>query len=124
MNDVKQPYPWEQGQCAVPMWSFGAPAGSCGNKAYGHQLPAKLLDLLRPTAARPYCFGHCCPMHGGPSEGEPIVFQDGLTPGGRPMWCAVMPGFINLQESPAGFSGDSIKAVADLRAAFANEAKP
>ncbi len=35
------------------------------------------------------------------------------------MWCAVMPDFINLQESPAGFDGNAIRAVANLRAAIA-----
>jgi hypothetical protein len=58
-------------------------------------------------------------MHGGPREGEPIVFQDGLTPEGRPMWCAVMPDFINLQESLAGFDGDPVRSVSNLRAALA-----
>ncbi|KKC39548.1 hypothetical protein WH87_04990 [Devosia epidermidihirudinis] len=58
-------------------------------------------------------------MHGGPAEGQPIVFQDGYTEKGRPMYCAVMPGFINLQESPAGFSGDGRTAIANLRAAIA-----
>jgi len=34
------------------------------------------------------------------------------------MWCAVMPGFVNLQESDAGFSGDPLLAIANLRAAL------
>ncbi len=56
---------------------------------------------------------------GGPKEGEPILFRDGLTPEGRPMYCAVMPGFENLQESPAGFDGNGIRAIANLRAEVA-----
>jgi hypothetical protein len=34
------------------------------------------------------------------------------------MWCAVMPGFVNLQENRAGFSGNPVKAVSNLRAAL------
>ncbi len=34
------------------------------------------------------------------------------------MWCAVMPDFINLQESPCGFDGSPARAVAKLRAAL------
>jgi hypothetical protein len=30
-----------------------------------------------------------------------------------------MPDFVNLQESPAGFSGDPIEAIAELRSAIA-----
>lgn len=32
------------------------------------------------------------------------------------MWCAVMPGFRNLQEDPAGFDGDANEAIRKLRA--------
>lgn len=38
------------------------------------------------------------------------------------MWCAVMPDFINLQESPAGFSANAVQAIARLRAAIESEA--
>lgn len=114
--------PWKGGTCRVPMWMGGGPAGHCGETAFGPQYPRKLLAeknsryLLDHPA---YCFGSCCPDHGGPAEGDPIVFQDGLTSQGRPMWCAVMPGFVDLQESLAGFSGDPVEAVAELRAAIA-----
>ena len=96
----------------------GSPAGRCGETAFGPQYPREVLAeknsrylLDRP----PYCPpGPCCPNHGGPKEGEPIVFQDGYTDKGRQMWCAVMPDFINLQESSAGFSGDGRVAIANL----------
>ena len=111
---------WEEAKCRVPMWIAGSPAGFCGERAFGHQLPKKLLwherNWMRGDA--PYCFGHCCPNHGGPHEGQPIVFHDGYTHEGRQMWCAVMPGFTNLQESEAGFSGDPVEAVTNLRAAL------
>jgi len=35
------------------------------------------------------------------------------------MWCAVMPDFVNLQESPAGFSGNAVAAVKNLHTAIA-----
>jgi hypothetical protein len=41
--------------------------------------------------------------------------MDGYTNEGRPMWCAVAPDFENLQESPAGFDGNPITALANLR---------
>ena len=110
---------WESGACRVPMWMGGAPAGHCGEKSFGPQLPERLLYETRCMLNPPFSSGPCCPMHGGPREGEPIVFRDGYTPQGRPMWCAVMPDFINLQESPSGFSGDAVAAVANLRAELA-----
>lgn len=115
--------PWEIGKCRVPMWMGGCPAGFCDEKAYGPQYPEKYIKYLRDWAGRPaYCSGHACPRHDGPKEGDPIIFQDGLTPEGRPMWCAVMPGFINLQESSAGFSGNPIAAVENLKKAIAADA--
>lgn len=114
--------PWKGGKCCVPMWMGGGPAGFCAEEAFGPQYPRQYLAHQNPRylSDHPaYCFGPCCPVHGGPKADEPIIFQDGLTSEGRPMWCAVMPGFVDLQESEAGFSGDPIKAVANLRAAVA-----
>jgi hypothetical protein len=51
-------------------------------------------------------------------SGEPIILRDGWTGEGRPMWCAVMPDFVNLQESPAGFSASPFQAVNGLHAAL------
>lgn len=114
----KQTPPWKGGKCRVPMWIMGCPAGHCGEQAFGPQLPMEILRLSG-WPDRPYCFGPCCPKHGGPREGEEILFQDGYTGEGRPMWCAVMPDFENLQESPAGFDGNPVKARANLRNALA-----
>lgn len=108
---------WKQGRCRVAMWMGGLPAGLCGEAAYGHQLPERVLWATRSMLHVPLCVGHCCPKHGGPQADEPRIFADGYTPEGRRMWCAVMPDFINLQESPAGFSGDPLIALANLRAA-------
>lgn len=111
--------PWEAGKCRVPMWMGGCPSGHCDKPAFGHQYPYEYIKHLCYWADRPsYCFGHACPAHNGPKEGDPIIFADGNTPEGRQMWCAVMPGFINLQESPAGFSGNPVLAVKMLRAAI------
>jgi len=109
-------YAWSGGKCRVPMWMGGCPAGFCGEPANGPQLPFEVLYQQRnwQRGDAPYCHGPCCPKHGGPKDGEPIVFRDGLTPGGRPMWCAVMPGFENLQESPAGVDGDARVAIRNL----------
>ena len=105
------------GSCRVPMWMAGCPAGFCGNSANGPQLPREVLNW-RDT---PYCHGPCCPGHGGPKDGDPIVFQDGYTEAGRVMWCAVMPGFRSLQEDAAGFDGSPNAALKKLRAALSKE---
>lgn len=119
MGESKRtPGPWGGGSCRVPMWLGGSPAGFCAEEAFGPQYPRQYLahENVRYLIDRPpYCFGPCCPKHGGPKGDEPIIFQDGLTDDGRPMWCAVMPGFINLQESEAGFSGNPVAAVQNLR---------
>ena len=116
---------WEGGKCRVPMWMGGSPAGYCGAPANGPQLPPEVLRETRGWYdGGPYCFGPCCPKHGGPRDGEPILFQDGYTERGYRMWCAVMPDFVNLQESPAGFSGDGNAAIANLRTALRLATEP
>lgn len=122
MSAQHTPAPWERGDCQVPMWTGGLPAGLCGEAAHGHQLPERYLRYTRGWDRAPYCGGHACPKHGGPGESEPRIFQDGWTPAGYPMWCAVFPGFVNLQESAAGFDGDPLVAVEKLRAAVAKAA--
>jgi hypothetical protein len=102
------------GKCRRPMWISGSPAGFCDAAANGPQLPLEVLRKTRGWNDAPYCFGPCCPDHGGPRNGEPIVFQDGRTPEGRPMWCAVMPGFRNLQEDAAGFHANPNIAISEL----------
>lgn len=116
------PLPWEGGKCRVPMWCMGVPAGFCDEHGFGPQLPRAVLAQYRNPDV-PYCgVGPCCPGHGGPSEGEPILFMDGTTPDGYPMWCAVYPDFVNLQESPAGFDGNPLVALQNLAAAKSMEA--
>jgi hypothetical protein len=116
MSDSTNPKLWDGGKCRVPMWSGGGPAGFCDAEAFGPQLPKRVLFETRSVRRPPHCYGPCCPNHGGPRKGEPILFIDGSTERGRPMWCAVMPDFVNLQESPIGFSGDPLKALANLLA--------
>lgn len=114
-------YAWSGGKCRVPMWMGGCPAGFCDEEAYGPQYPVRYLvrtkNWLREHV--PYCSGPACPKHGGPAKGEPIIFRDGWSEDGDPMWCAVMPDFENLQVSPAGFSVGPAQAVGNLRAAIA-----
>lgn len=112
---------WAGGTCCVPMWVGGVPSGHCGRPANGPQYPRAYLaakDSRYILDNPPYCFGPCCEDHGGPAAGEPIIFQDGLTEEGRPMWCAVMPGFTNLQECAAVFSGNPAVAVRKLLSAL------
>jgi len=117
-GNVTSDLPWQPGRCRVPMWMAGSPAGHCDKRAYGPQYPRQYLAEVvdgRYMFDRPaYCFGHCCPDHGGPKAGEVILFQDGYTPQGKPMWCAVMPGFENLQESHAAFDGNPVLAARKL----------
>lgn len=110
---------WKGGKCRVPMWMGGFPAGFCGKPANGPQLPMEVLFWTRAWRKedRPYCHGPCCPAHGGPKDGEPILFADGTDERGYRMWCAVMPDFENLQESPAGFDINGNKAIEKLRQA-------
>lgn len=117
--------PWLRGRCRVPMWSGGMADGFCGAEAFGPQYPKQYLAAIdcRPVNYWPYVYGHCCANHGGPKEGQPIIFSDGTDERGRQMWCAVNPDFIDLQSSPAGFDVDPIIAVRKLKtAAEAEEA--
>ena len=85
-----------KGKCSVPMWCDGMPAGFCNELAYG--------EPINHRRGR-YVPGLACPGHGGPGS---RTFADGN------MWCAVMPDFVNLQESPAGFGTTPEEARADL----------
>ncbi len=106
-----------RGKCSVPMWSNGCPDGFCEEDAYGQRPEG---ETYRDASGRihrhdglydGYVPGLACPAHGGPKT---RVFMDGNA------WCAVLPDFVNLQESPAGF-GDT----PDLaRAALHEETKP
>lgn len=87
------------GRCSVPMWMMGIPAGFCDEPAYGEQEP----NQYRYDG---YCGGLACFTHGGPQS---RVFMDGNE------YCAVMPDFINLMESPAGFGKTPKEARANLQ---------
>lgn len=102
-------------KCTVPMFSMGSPSGFCGEVTYGSQLPAAYLKETRYMQNVPYCTGAACVNHGGPDANEVLIYADGVGDDGRRMWCAVMPDFINLQESPAGFDGNPMIAVEKLK---------
>lgn len=84
------------GQCSVPMWREGMPAGFCDNNAYSKQTE-KDRELRKLTDQYLYVPALACPIHGGEAS---RVFKDGNS------WCAVKSDFVDLQESPAGF-GDT-----------------
>lgn len=65
------------GRCSVPMWIMGSPAGHCGEKAYGHRPPSRMVmnypagRMVREDGRYDgYAPGLACPMHGGPKGGE------------------------------------------------------
>ena len=99
------------GKCSVPMWMGGLPAGFCDQPAYGERPSCETLKRADGTLMRldgryeGYIPGLACPHHGGPTT---RVFRDGDT------WCAVLPDFINLQESPAGYAATPEDARAKL----------
>lgn len=102
-----------EGKCSVPMWSGGGAAGFCDRPAFGEQPPSR--TTVRDGVAyrddgrySGYVPGLACPSHGGPSI---RTFMDGDA------WCAVMPDFINLQESHAGFGATREEAIRALAAA-------
>ncbi len=104
------------------MWMGGLPSGFCDKEAFGEQLPMKVILETRGYCSPdplPYCHGPCCPSHYGPEADEIRVYRDGITKEGRPMWCAVYPDFVNLQESPAGFDGNPLQAIVKLKASGA-----
>lgn len=100
-----------RGKCSVPMWSGGCPAGFCDREAYGNRPEGKEVTRWDGHTYRldgryaGYIPALACPLHGGP---ESRVFKDGTA------WVAVMPDFINLQESPAGFGDTPEEARANL----------
>ena len=94
-----------QGVCSVPMWQIGAPSGFCDRPAFGMQYAD---DYYWGPREKPTAIGYCCDIHGGPSLTGVRFFRDGN------MWCAIRPGFENLQESHAGFGATQTLAHADL----------
>ena len=100
------------GKCSVPMWGgMGMPAGFCDEPAYGKPDPCEVY-CDRQGQRRKLRGGYdgyvpalACPAHGGPTS---RVFMDGNA------YCAVLPDFENIQESPCGFGDTSKEARAEL----------
>jgi hypothetical protein len=100
------------GKCSVPMWGGGCPADFCDKPAYGDRLPTKFRmnycsgqEYAEDGGYSGYVPALACPQHGGPKS---RVFIDGNA------YCAVLPDFINLQESPCGFGDSPALARAEL----------
>lgn len=95
------------GKCSVPMFSgFGMDAGFCNEVAYGK--PVRKIITGQHTTL--YVPALACPAHGGP---ESRVYMDGNA------WCAVLPDFANIQESPCGFGDTPEEARAELKRSVA-----
>ena len=95
------------GNCAVPMWCNGLPAGFCNEPAFGRQElgQERYGDWVRGRWYPGRCDGLACHAHGGPKS---RVFKDG------DKYCAVMPDFEDLVVSLAGFGDTPEKARAEL----------
>lgn len=107
-----------EGKCSVPMWFLGGPSGFCDEPAYGERPVCKTWrDPWTGETRREdgrydgYVPSLACPAHGGPKS---RAFMDGNA------WCAVMPDFTNLQESPAGFGRSPEEARRDLERQLVN----
>jgi len=101
------------------MWfGYGAPAGLCCEPAYGEQEKGQRRfgeygpgwngdRWLHGGVWRDgYCGGGlACYNHGGPKY---RTYMDGNA------WCAVLPDFINLQESPSGWGDTPSEAMKNL----------
>lgn len=120
-----------EGKCSVPMFGMYGSAGFCDKPAWGEQYSER--EVSRGQSGRyanpvwplrdrngyypphlahlrpPFAPGLCCEAHGGPKVDGIRFIRDG------DMWCAFMPGFMNLQESTAGFGKTQDAAEADLR---------
>ena len=63
------------GQCSVPMWMNGMPAGFCDDRAFGKQTKEYLSRESRYFTPA-FCSGLACKGHGGP-ECPGIKLTDG-----------------------------------------------
>lgn len=103
------------GRCSVPMFSgYGGDAGFCDRPAYGERPEGKThrrwdgFEWRDDGRYAGHVPGLACVAHGGPAS---RVYRDGAA------WCAVMPDFVNPQESVAGFGDTPESARAALVAA-------
>lgn len=108
------------GKCSVPTWTNGCPDGFCDRDAFGVRPHSpQWMNYAAGEMQREdgryngYVPGLACHMHGGP---EFRTFKDGNA------WCAVRAGFVNLQESDAGFGDTPEAAIADLQRTAARAA--
>lgn len=100
------------GRCSVPMWMMGSPAGRCDALAYGNRPRCAIYrnaysgrEFRADGRYDGYVPGLACPAHGGP---DIRTFMDGNA------WCAVLPTFVNIQESLAGFGDTPEQAIEAL----------
>lgn len=108
-----------EGKCSAPVWCMGSPSGFCDKPAYGERPEPEYYwcDAYSGERRRSdgkydgYVPGLACPNHGGPRS---RVFKDGSA------WCAVLPDFVNTQESPCGFGDTPEEARANLEKAVAH----
>ena len=106
------------GFCDRPAWgeqySEREPSRGQSGKHAGPWWPLRDRNGYYPPhlahLAPPYVPAFACDWHGGPKETGIRFVRDGN------MWCAFMPGFENLQESPAGFGETQDLAEVDLAA--------
>jgi hypothetical protein len=105
------------GKCSVPMYMGGMPAGFCDRPAYGERSAGTewwnyaAQQMMRHDGKYAgHMSGLACSCHGGPSS---RVFKDGN------QFCAVLPDFENLQDSPTGFGDTEEQARAALAKAGA-----
>lgn len=96
------------GLCSVPMWCNGVQDGFCDNPAFGEREGNQFRYGTVVTGqgwVPGFVPGLACYSHGGPKS---RVYLDG------DKWCAVLPDFENLAESPAGFGDTPEEARAQL----------
>ena len=118
-----------EGKCSRPMYN-GFGECFCDRPAWGEQYSerepsrgqsGRYADPCWPVRDRygnfppytahlapPYVSAFACDQHGGPRADKIRFVRDG------DMWCAFRPGFVNLQESDAGFGATQDLAEAGL----------
>lgn len=105
-----------EGKCSRPMYQMGMEC-FCDEPAYGQQYTdgSPHGPYYDPPGRgpygryQPYVPDLACSAHGGPRSNQIRFVRDGN------QWCAFMPGFVNLQESRAGFGDTQAQAEAALK---------
>lgn len=115
-----------EGKCSVPMFSTYGDAGFCDRPAYGERPPGLTRTRWDGFQYRDdgryagYVPALACPGHGGPTL-DSFAIPGGSVYRDGDKWCSVGPGFINMQESDAGFGDTPADATAALVAMSAKE---